>query len=245
MTTEKFGSEVSVSLSGSPIYRHGEPRPWTPASGEECVEQISAHIEKHLGLVETVFHEIVSDRVHIDVHIVKPTPDFPFIRLVTSGMSDLPMATPSNPDIPRFVELLITLPPYWRVDQESFNDESWYWPMRLLKALARLPHAHETWLGWGHTVPNGDPPEPYAYTTGLCGAIILPSVSVPSEFETLTIDAKKTITFYAVVPLFEGEMNFKLRAGSDELLKKFNKNKVNDIVCMKRKDVTKRVLGFW
>lgn len=85
-----------VSLSGSPIYRHGEPTPWGAPQGEEFIQEISAHIEKHLGPVETVFHEVVSDTVHIDVHIVKPTVKFPFVRLVTSGMSDLPMTTPDD-----------------------------------------------------------------------------------------------------------------------------------------------------
>lgn len=79
-----------VSLSGQPIYQHGEPTPWAPPAGEENVEEISAHIERHLGPVDSVYHEILSDTVHIDVHIVKPTESFPFHRLVTSGMSDLP-----------------------------------------------------------------------------------------------------------------------------------------------------------
>ncbi len=59
-----------VSLSGSPIYRHGDTSPWAAPSGEEFIQEISAHIEKHLGAVETVFHEIVSDAVHVDVHFV-------------------------------------------------------------------------------------------------------------------------------------------------------------------------------
>ncbi len=79
-----------VSMGGSPIYHHGEATHWQAPQGEECIEQISSHIEAHLGKVETVFHEILSDIVHIDVHFVKPTSEFPFVRLVTSGMSDLP-----------------------------------------------------------------------------------------------------------------------------------------------------------
>lgn len=236
MSDEHRKAKQVVSLSGSPIYRHGEPLPWAPPSGEAYIEEISSHIEKHLGPIETVFHELVSDRVHIDVHFVKAAKDFPFVRLVTSGMSDLAMSTPDDPEIPKYAELLITLPGDWRLSQKDMQDERWYWPIRLIKTLARLPHQHRTWLGWGHTVPNGDPPLPYADNTKFCGAIILPPVSAPEEFQTLSIAGVKTVTFFSVVPLYEAEMNLKLRSGTDELLDRFEEHSVSDIVDIRRRD---------
>ncbi len=235
----------AISPGGSPIYRHEEAGPWQAPQGEQCAEQISGHIEKHLGKVESVFHEIVSDTVHIDVNFVKPTPEFPFIRLITSGMSDLPMSTPEGIDAPKFAELLVTLPKDWRLDEESFKNEEWYWPIRLLKDLARLPHKYQTWLGWGHTVPNGDPPDPYAGNTKLCGSIVLPSVTVPAAFDTLVINDQKTIAFYAVLPLYEEEMNLKLRFGTDALLEKLGKRKITDIIEPARRNAAKRWLGIF
>jgi hypothetical protein len=138
----------------------------------------------------------------------------------------------------------MTLPADWQLDQASFKDEAWYWPIRLLKDLARLPHSHQTWLGWGHTVPHGDPPAPYAESTRLCGAIMLPSITVPDEFHRLRIDDTKTISFFAVVPLYEEEMNLKLRSGTDALLEKLSKKKVTDIVDTARGNVEKRWLGL-
>jgi Suppressor of fused protein (SUFU) len=237
--------DTLVSLSGSPIYRHGQASAWEAPQGEESVEQIGSHIDEHLGRTETVFHEIISDAVHIDVHFVKPSDKSPVVRLVTSGMSDRPMTTPSGVDVPRYAELLISLPPHWKLDQESLKDEAWYWPIRLLKVLARLPHKHSTWLGWGHTVPNGDPPEPYSTDSGLSGAILLPSVTVPDGFHTLVISPQKTITFYAVVPLYAPEMTLKLRSGSDALLKKLGSGNVNDIVNPARRDVTRKRFGIF
>ena len=66
-------------------------------------------------------------------------------------------------------ELMIALPAEWKLADSQLEDERWYWPIRNLKALARLPHEYETWLGFGHTVPNGDPPEPYAARAGAHG----------------------------------------------------------------------------
>ncbi len=234
-----------VSLSGSPIYQHREALPWAAPPGEEYIEQISEHIEKHLGPIETVFHELVSDKVHIDVHFVKPTADFPYVRLVTSGMSDLPMRTPDDPRLPKYAELLITLPADWKLAQADMQDERWYWPIRLLKVLARLPHEYQTWLGWGHTVPNGDPAVPYAESTKFCGALVIPSVTVPNEFHTLAIPDVKDISFYAVVPLYEREMNLKLRSGLDALLERFDKHGVSDVVDPNRKDTAARRFGLW
>lgn len=64
-------------------------------------------------------------------------------------------------------ELMIALPPDWKVGE---SDECWYWPLRLLKSIARLPISADTWLGWGHTVDNQ---EPYADNTSLCGAVLI------------------------------------------------------------------------
>ena len=233
------------SPSGSPIYRHAAAKEWQPPQGEECIEQISDHIEAHLGPVKSVFHEIVSDIVHIDVHFVQPTRAMPFVRLVTSGMSDLPMSTPAGADVPRFAELMITLPPDWKLDAESFKDEAWYWPVRLLKSLARLPHQYDTWLGWGHTIPNGDPATTYDASVPFSGAIILPSMTAPQAFGTLDIDDSKRIAFLAVWPLLPGEMDFKLKHGTDALIDCFEKHRVRDAVDPKRRDATRKRFGLW
>ena len=114
-----------LSASGRPLLRHGDPTPWQAARGESCLPQISDHIKAHLGEIDTVLHELASDTVHIDVHVVKPTKSFPYHRLITSGMSDLPMNTPAGATVPKFTELMVTLPASWRVDDEALKDETW------------------------------------------------------------------------------------------------------------------------
>src|ERR1700754_3938176 len=175
--------------------------------GEEHLQEIGDHIERHLGKVASVFHEIISDVVHVDIHLVAPTPDFPCYRLITSGMSDLPMKVPADSQQSPYLELMVPLPGDWKLTTEDFKDENWYWPVRALKVLARLPHLNDTWLGFGHTIPNG---EPYASGTKLDGAIILPPISSPGEFYKLDLPDGKSILFLAVVPLYPEEMALKL-----------------------------------
>ncbi|WP_251274378.1 hypothetical protein, partial [Enterobacter hormaechei] len=60
-----------VSPDGTQILVHRREKDFVPAIGEEQhIEAISAHLERHLGPVSGVFHEIISDLVHIDVHVV-------------------------------------------------------------------------------------------------------------------------------------------------------------------------------
>jgi len=236
----KGTKEEGVSPGGSTLYRHEEASAWAPPQGEVSIEAITDHVERHLGLSATVFHEIVSDTVHVDVLLVQPSGTQPHVRLVTSGMSDLPMQVPEGADRPRHAELMMTLPAGWKLDQADFEDERWYWPIRLLKTLARLPHKHDTWLGTGHTVPNGDPAAPYAPGTSLCGAIVLPSVTVPEAFGTLEVSPEKTIHFFAAVPLYLEEMDLKLRDGTGALLAKLGAAGLGDLVDTRRRNVAKK-----
>jgi hypothetical protein len=235
-----------VSLSGAPIFRYTDgEKEWEAAHGEECIEEISDHIEKHIGEIAMVFHELVSDTVHIDVHHVSPTKRRPFHTLITSGMSDLAMSVPDNIDSTRYLELMITLPETWKIDEISFKNEQWYWPIRQLKYLARFPHKYSTWMGWGHTIPNGNPAEPFAENTKFNGLILLPPINVDEAFTELEINENKIIEFLSIVPLYKEEMEFKLAKGSEMLLKKFDKYGVSDVVDVNRKNVIKKRFGIF
>lgn len=235
-----------VSLSGAPIYRYTDgEKEWESPHGEECIEEISNHIETHIGEVELVLHELISDTVHIDIHYVKPTKERPFHILITSGMSDLPMNVPEEAGMTKYMELMITLPESWHVDEESFKDERWYWPIRQLKYLARFPHKYDTWLGFGHTIPNGDPAESFAENTKLSGVILLPPLYVPDEFTRLYISQDKIIEFFSIVPLYSEEMNLKLAKGSDALLDKLDEINAWELIDVNRKNVAKKRFGVF
>lgn len=239
---------MQKSASGSPIYKHQEleKKTFTSASGELSIEEISNHIEKHIGEIDMVFHELVSEQVHIDIHWVKPTLERPFHTLITSGMSDKPMQTPEGVEGGNYAELSICLPKDWKISEEDFKDENNYWPVRWLKYLARFPHEHQTWLGYGHTIPNGDPAEPLAENTALNSMLLLPTVIFRKDFQTLVLK-DKTINFYTLVPLYTEEVNLKMKKGVEALFRGFDKFGVNDIVNMNRPNTVrkKKVFGLF
>jgi hypothetical protein len=209
-------------------------------SEEEYVNAIGAHVVKHIGPVTNVFHEVMSDLIHVDLLVVEPRDERPYTTLITCGMSDKPMRVPiENPDdlglVPelRFAELLLCLPPDWPLTADDFRDESTYWPVRWLKKLARLPHMYDGWLGLGHTIPNGDPPKPFAANTQLCGWIVDEPVLFSADIRKLRVK-EKSINFYSVVPVYEEEMTLKLRKGSGALATLFNRAKISELIDANR-----------
>jgi len=224
---------MEESESGAPIYRHEDKdREFELAMGDsENIERISDHIERHIGPIDNIFHELISDLVHIDVHVVAPTETRPFYTLVTSGMSDKPMNAPKGLEDLRFAELMICLPPDWPMSQEAWKQhEDAYWPIYSLKFLARFPHEYQTWLWATHTVPNGDPPAPFAKNTELCCAMLMPPLTGGDQFNELRIDDHKTIHFFGIIPITRDEMEFKLKHGAEALIDGFERNQVSEIL---------------
>jgi hypothetical protein len=220
-----------ISPGGSRMLRHEAPSGMRPVTQETPVlDVVEHHVEQHIGPVETVYHELISTDVHLDVLMVAAREDRPWHTLVTCGMSALPMTVPDDlPDVPRFMELTIGLAPDWPLEQEAWKDERHYWPVRMLKVLARIPHEHGTWLGSGHTVPNGDPPEPYAPGTQLCGALVVPALMAPDDFGTLA-RPEGDIAFCGVVALHADELALKLEQGFDALADRLDAGDVSELV---------------
>ena len=155
------------------------------------------------------------------------------------------MTTPKGQESRAYTELVLSLLPDWPLDEGSLRDERFYWPIRLLKTLARFPHEYKTWLFAKHTIPNGDPPKPYSSDTEMCCALISEARCVRKEFWELRVSEQKNIYFLGVIPLYPEEMEFKLKKGSAELNKKLMENKIAEFLYQKRKRVCEKGLFGW
>ena len=92
-----------TSGSGQPVHRHTEraSEPEAAWGDEQLIEEVTAHVERHLRPSPTVNHELVSVDVHVDVLHVPPHDGRPCHTLVTCGMSAKPMAAPDVPETVR------------------------------------------------------------------------------------------------------------------------------------------------
>ena len=95
-----------------------------------------------------------------------------------------------------------------------FTDCLW-WPVALMKYLARFPHEYKTWLGWGHTLPNSAENVPYDKSTKQCGAMLGALQEQVSMFRT---EDGTQINMYTVMPLYKEEMDYKMEAGTEALM---------------------------
>ncbi|MBC7806727.1 MAG: suppressor of fused domain protein [Akkermansiaceae bacterium] len=231
MFEETVNSEVGSQISP---HQASEEAFELAISDEEAIESIDNHIRKHIGKVETVFHDLISDLVHITIQIVAPTPGRDYYTLVTSGMSDRPMSTPQQAKGWEYAELMICLPPTWKMTWEDFDDDANYWPIHWLKQLAHLPHGNDSWLCVSHTVPNGDPAKPYAANTELCCAYLSQPALFDESFHKLVVSEEKTVRFYAFVPLYAEEADWKLKHGADSLDAKLSAISVSELLDIRR-----------
>ncbi|WP_338108043.1 suppressor of fused domain protein [Anaerotruncus colihominis] len=184
---------------------------------DEELEAVEEHIEKCFGPVETVLHELVSPDIHVDIYVVAPSEDRNYYTLLTMGMGAHRMNVPKELAEYKLerAELAVALPADWKLNQESIQDERWYWPIRLLKALARLPIVNDTWLAWGHTMDNT---RPFAENTELCAFILAGAQSPVEGCQVCTLPDGDEINFYQVLPLYRNELEYKLQHDADALL---------------------------
>ncbi|MDR1949304.1 MAG: suppressor of fused domain protein [Spirochaetaceae bacterium] len=204
---------------------------------EEETNCIEDHINTWFGAYKNVFHEVVSPDIHVDIVIIEPAPERNYYVLVTMGMGARRMQVPPELKEHRLerAELLVCLPPDWNI--QDLNDENWYWPLRWLKIMARLPITEDSWLGWGHTVPKGGP---FAENTQFTTMMLLnPGGFDEASFEC-PLPGGDPVNFYQMIPLYEEEAQLKIEAGAEALLKYLDDESLR-YIHLDRKNVCKDV----
>lgn len=187
----------------------------------EEMKAVGEHIEKYFGKYDNVMHELVSPDIHIDICVIPPRKEHEYYTLVTMGMGAFKMPVPEDDeyeDLKR-AELLVNLPSDWHLDRESLKEEKWYWPIRLLKYMARSPLNNDLYFCWGSTMEFDDI-ESFDDSTKLCTAITLsPGVFGEPSYEC-RLPNGEVVNFYQAIPLYKEELDYKVENGMDKLLQK-------------------------
>ena len=200
------------------------------------IQVVSDHVEKHIGKIGPVLHEKVSPTIHVDVIVVPATLQRPYTTLVTTGMAELPMPMPRELEQSRFAELMICPPADWPITPQSIFDENFYWPIRLLKGIARYPHEEETWLFEGHTIP-GAKPEGFAPSTRLSSVMLTSPKTISEKAQSISYGRDRSIRLWALVPLYDEELSFKLASGYEDLRKILDTNGITELLNSTRNSV--------
>ena len=185
----------------------------TSGGDPALIAAVSRHVEYWIGGF-TIFHEIVSPTVHVDIFVVAPTEERPFFTLVTSGMAELAMTPPPHVEGCTHAELLMFLPADWPVDSIRFDKRA-VRPIRNLKELARYPHDLNTWLWLRHTVQLGDPVTPDQPFVGVM--MYFPMLLDPDGGE-LKMEDGREVTFLCVIYLRPEEIEFVREHSANDLV---------------------------
>ena len=225
-SADRFMEEIEGLLdeiNGSPEEDYDDD---VEAYDDDELDALEEHIKDNYGDFPTVFHEITSRDLVLDIACIPPSKERNFFTLVTMGMGAHLMNIPDalSADENARAELLICLPPDWKLGE---NDENWFWPIALLKDLAKLPLNTDSWLGWGHSVDHQNFLAP---NNGFCGSLLLYPEGVPDDAEYCVLPNGDRVNFFEVIPLYREEMEFKIANDTKALLERMkNVSHVVDI----------------
>ncbi len=206
---------------GAEVLRYPKEAPKTPFgfTGESTAgftsERESVY-QRLFGEALSVSHELVPLIPHVDVYTFRRSIDNQEIyTLATGGMSDLPMTLPREATVePKRVELIF----YCSEPKEEY--------IKTLRWLAHFPHTYKTWVGSGHTIPNGNPPEPFWGSDCLDTILFLePIVRRDQTLADKLKLADDPVSFLWVVPLSTPECNLKLEKGLGAILNLFTQHR--------------------
>ena len=132
------------------------------------------------------------------------------------------------------VELMISLPPDWEVAGE---DEAWYWPIRVLKLIGRIPADLDDWIGLHHTVGNDEPPRPFAEGVKFCASFLTLPRAFGEESWTCELPGGELVRYYQLFPLYESELGFILSRSGREFESLLLSRNTSLVVDVNRKNL--------
>ena len=198
---------------------------------EKEIDKLSTYIEKQYGESDIVAHELISPDIHCDIVVIPPTEERPYYTLVTMGAGAYKMNVPKElkSDVCDRAEYVIFLPKDWNLKSDKEED---YWPIRMLKIVARLPIDTEDWLCYSHTVNLTEDGSPVAENTKFNSCVLIESRGKDNQYVKplqLGLFGKK-VAFYQLFPLYNEELEYKLEHSFDELMEKIDDEELSDFV---------------
>lgn len=177
--------------------------------------------------------------------------------ILTVGTSSTPMNIPEGYEHLQHTEIVIKLPMKWNFNMidpligapifpdlplpddssnsrdgflpKKMTEPEYFWPIKWLNYIARVPYMEKNWVGFGHKLP-GDQQSIFPYW-------ILKNLSGKDEnFNVLNVGSKK-VFFYVAIPIYLKELEFVRVYGVEELLLKFEAEGIDDVINPDRKCV--------
>ncbi len=178
--------------------------------------------------------EVVRVSDELEFAIVRGNESRAFNAVFTLGLSSYQMEGVPDSDW-RFAELVLLLPLDWPLELSPDN-----WPLVWLERLAMFPKRQNSWLGLAHTIPNGIPAQPFSDQTEFAAWMLIPPIELSQHFARFRLESGEVVNFWTPIPIFADELALKTNKGATELINKFARAGVGDILDPNRVSIYQR-----
>lgn len=168
------------------------------------------HIEHYFGPVSFVLSEEKWEHVKVDIAVIEPSAERKYYTLVTIGFSAVEQ---KDEDTTERVELVMMLHDNWIIPSAS---EEYYWPVRLLKNMARHYHTSHQRISAGYCYCNDTT---FCEKTSMRAALVyyLNRLVAPGA-QSLQLPGDRDVYYYSVTPLHGEEMEMCMENGAEFLI---------------------------
>lgn len=182
-------------------------------------------------IISLASESVVFENTEYDFKLIMCTPvSGNYHLLVTDGLRNHTQEVNEENKAYAQLELYMCLPDYWNIENKD-------WPIHWLNRIAQVPQKNDTWFGLGDTLPAGNPPSEVDEQFKANHFILFEPEHV-TEFHPAKLN--QSFNFLAVVPLFQKEIDFKLKNSHSMLRKKFVSANLNERIDIYRDNVCKR-----
>ena len=194
---------------------------------------VISYLTKYLGKTYKI-NRIESDFLSFDILSFSPSLRHPYYTFVTLGYNSYKANNMELNDKVQLNEMCITLPASWNID--NINDMKVSWPIQLLKDVKIFPYKYNATINPFFIIENNYDELPTIHGTDYSGIILFPTLTLPSDFSTITINNTE-IKFHSVVPIYIEEIMYLHKNTAKDFYDLFLENKFTEIVYNDRKNL--------
>ena len=199
------------------IIREETPLP----ADDDILGHVKVHIDQYFGVYAQILTDHSNPEYPIEIAIIPPRLEHDYYTLVTVGLSlhQMHFSEERREENLERAELLINLPPDWKLTKDALKDETWYWPIRMMLATAYFSiEDPNVCLESRTTLMEGEDGVPFAEGTDLRGEILFWPGPFGQDAFACRLPGGEEVNFYQVIPLYREELQYKLEHGADALL---------------------------
>jgi hypothetical protein len=162
-----------------------------------------------------------------------------YLTLSTSGLNKYTMPVSPKYAGKEHIELCFCFDADW-----DFEDEDHQWPIEKLNTLGNYLLEKQTWFGAGHTIPNGNPPQPLSKTVTQDYFFFDEATFLHKIFNSFYVE-ETLVNFLFIIPITKDELAFKQKKNTFGFKKKLASKNVHEVVEEFRPSSVVKKWMFW